>query len=90
MTVSRVINRANYISPQTRARVDAAITELGYVPNTLARSLRMKATKTLALILSDITNPFFTTLGRGVQDAARAEGFNVIFCNTDESADEQA
>ena len=90
MTVSRVINRANYISPQTRARVDAAITELGYVPNTLASSLRMKATKTLALILSDITNPFFTTLGRGVQDAARAEGFNVIFCNTDESADEQA
>lgn len=90
MTVSRVINRANYISPQTRERVEAAIAELGYVPNTLARSLRWKGTKTLALILSDITNPFFTTLGRGVQDAARAAGFNVIFCNTDESETEQA
>lgn len=90
MTVSRVINRANYISPQTRERVEAAIAELGYVPNTLARSLRWKHTKTLALILSDITNPFFTTLGRGVQDAARVAGFNVIFCNTDESETEQA
>lgn len=90
MTVSRVINRANHIRPQTRERVEAAIAELGYVPNTLARSLRWKGTKTLALILSDITNPFFTTLGRGVQDAARAAGFNVIFCNTDESETEQA
>jgi len=90
MTVSRVINRAHYISPKTRERVEAAIAELGYVPNTLARSLRLKGTKTLALILSDITNPFFTTLGRGVQDAARAAGFNVIFCNTDESETEQA
>ena len=90
MTVSRVINRSNYISPKTRERVEAAVAELGYVPNTLARSLRMKGTQTLALVLSDITNPFFTTLGRGVQDAARAQGFNVIFCNTDESETEQA
>jgi len=90
MTVSRVINRSNYISPKTRERVEAAIAELGYVPNTLARSLRLKGTKTLALILSDITNPFFTTLGRGVQDVARTAGFNVIFCNTDESETEQA
>ena len=90
MTVSRVINHSNYISDKTRARVEAAVAELGYVPNTLARSLRMKATQTLALVLSDITNPFFTTLGRGVQDAARAQGFNVIFCNTDESETEQA
>ncbi len=90
MSVSRVINRSSYISQRTRERVEAAIAELGYVPNTLARSLRMKGTQTLALVLSDITNPFFTTLGRGVQDAARAEGFNVIFCNTDESETEQA
>jgi len=90
MTVSRVINRSGAISRETRERVEAAIAELGYVPNTLARSLRMKATQTLALVVSDITNPFFTTLARGVQDAARAEGFNVIFCNTDESETEQA
>ncbi len=90
MTVSRVVNRSGYISQEARERVEAAIAELGYVPNTLARSLRFKRTKTLALVLTDITNPFFTTLARGVGDAANAHGFNVIFCNTDESETEQA
>src|SRR5450756_3199535 len=85
MTVSRVINRSGYISAETRARVEQAIVELGYVPNSLARSLRFKQTKTLALILTDITNPFFTTVARGVEDVASKNGFNVIFCNTDES-----
>jgi LacI family transcriptional regulator len=90
MTVSRVINRSGYISAETRARVERAIAELGYVPNSLARSLRFKQTKTLALILTDITNPFFTTIARGVEDAASENGFNVIFCNTDESPVEEA
>jgi LacI family transcriptional regulator, galactose operon repressor len=89
MTVSRVINRSGYIGQETRVRVETAIAELGYVPNTLARSLRSKQTKTLALVLTDITNPFFTTLARGVEDAASDQGFNVIFCNTDESETEQ-
>jgi LacI family transcriptional regulator len=90
MTVSRVINRSGYISAETRARVERAIVELGYVPNSLARSLRFKQTKTLALILTDITNPFFTTVARGVEDVASENGFNVIFCNTDESPVEEA
>src|SRR5512141_1636482 len=83
ITVSRVINRSGYISQGTRERVEKAIAELGYVPNTLARSLRSKRTNTLALIVTDITNPFFTTLARGVEDAASAAGYTVIFCNTD-------
>ncbi len=90
MTVSRVLNRSGYISTETRERVEQAIAELGYVPNSLARSLRFKQTKTLALILTDITNPFFTTVARGVEDVASENGFNVIFCNTDESAAEEA
>ena len=90
MTVSRVINNSGYIHQKTRARVEQAIAELGYVPNALARSLRFKQTKTLALILTDITNPFFTTLARGVEDVASERGFSVIFCNTDESRDEEA
>jgi len=65
MTVSRVINNSGYISLETRERVEKAILELGYVPNALARSLRFKQTKTLALVLTDITNPFFTTIARG-------------------------
>ncbi|NWG16492.1 MAG: LacI family DNA-binding transcriptional regulator [Chloroflexi bacterium] len=90
MTVSRVINNSGYISQETRERVERAIAELGYVPNALARSLRFKRTKTIALILTDITNPFFTTLARGIEDAASEQGFSVIFCNTDESKDEEA
>ncbi len=90
MTVSRVINNSGYISQDARERVEAAIAEIGYVPNTLARSLRFKQTKTLALVLTDITNPFFTTLARGAEDVASEQGFNVIFCNTDESESEQA
>ena len=70
--------------------MEAAIAEMGYVPNALARSLRFKQTKTLALVLSDITNPFFTTIARGVEDIANRNGFNVIFGNTDESESKQA
>lgn len=89
MTVSRVINKSGYISPATRARVEAAIAELGYVPNALARSLRFKQTHSLALVVTDITNPFFTTIARGVEDVASQRGFSVIFCNTDESEAKQ-
>jgi LacI family transcriptional regulator len=90
MTVSRVLNNSGYIRQETRERVEAVIAELGYVPNALARSLRFKQTKTIGLVLSDITNPFFTTIARGVEDVASQAGFNVIFCNTDESESKQA
>jgi LacI family transcriptional regulator len=89
MTVSRVINNSGYVSPEARARVTKAIAELGYMPNVLARQLRSKRTKTLALIVTDIANPFFTTIARGVEDAARAKGYAVMFCSTDESEEEE-
>ena len=85
ITVSRVINSSGYTSEETRQRVETAIEALGYVPNTLARGLRSKRTNTLALVVTDITNPFFTLIARGVEDAASALGFTVIYCNTDES-----
>ena len=90
MTVSRVINNSGYIGRETRSRVEAAIAELAYVPNAVGRQLRSKRTKMLALVLSDIMNPFFTTIARGVDDVARARGFSVMFCNTDESEAEEA
>ncbi len=89
ITVSRVINNSGYVNEKTRARVEAAIADLGYVPNVLARSLRSRRTGTLGLILTDISNPFWTTVARGVEDAASDAGFNVILCNTDESEVEQ-
>lgn len=71
MTVSRVINNSGYVSDMTRSKVEEAIDELGYVPNMLGPSLRFNQTNTLALVLTDITNPFWTTLARGVEDAAQ-------------------
>jgi LacI family transcriptional regulator len=85
ITVSRVINNSGYISEETRQKVAAAVAELGYVPNSLSQSLRWKQTGMLALVLTDVTNPFWTTVARGVEDAASEAGYHVILCNTDES-----
>jgi LacI family transcriptional regulator, galactose operon repressor len=85
ITVSRVINHSGYVSQSTKERVEAAVKELGYVPNTIARGLRSKRTHTLALIVTDITNPYFTSMARGVEDVAGDSDFTVIYCNTDES-----
>jgi len=84
ITVSRVINNSGYVSAQTRARVEKAIEELQYVPNTLAQSFRFKRTNTLALVVSDITNPFWTTVTRGAEDAANEHDFNLVLGNSDE------
>lgn len=85
ITVSRVINNSGPVSDITRSRVEAAIAELDYVPNRLAQSLRSKRTSTLALVVTDITNPFFTTIARGAEDVASEAGYSVVFCNSDES-----
>ena len=90
ITVSRVVNDSGPVSKQVRARVEQAIAEIGYVPNSVARSLRSKRTDTIALVVTDMTNPFFTTVARGVEDAASDAGLMLIICNTDErDADEQ-
>jgi LacI family transcriptional regulator len=85
ITVSRVINNSDYVKQETRERVEAAVEELGYVPNMLGPSLRFKQTMTLAVVITDITNPFWTTVARGIEDVAQANGYSIILCNTDES-----
>ena len=85
VTVSRVINETGNVSATTQAKVERAIEELGYIPSVMARSLRSKRTRTLALIVSDITNPFWTTVARGVEDAAQSRDYSVFLYNTDEN-----
>jgi LacI family transcriptional regulator len=82
MTVSRVINGGDRVSPATRQRVEEAIAELGYVPSRLARGLIRQRTGTLALIVPDVANPFFTLVVRGVEDVARRAEYRVILCDT--------
>jgi len=82
MTVSRVINGSARVSPETRGRVEQAIARLGYVPSRLARGLSAQRTGTLALIVPDVANPFFTLIVRGAEDVARRARYRVILCDT--------
>jgi LacI family transcriptional regulator len=82
MTVSRVINGAERVSPETRRRVEQAIAELGYVPSRLARGLIRQKTGTLALIVPDVANPFFTLIVRGAEDVARRADYRMLLCDT--------
>jgi LacI family transcriptional regulator len=82
MTVSRVINDSASVSPDTRARVEEAISALGYVPSRLARGLSGHRTGTLAVIVPDVANPFFTLIVRGAEDVARRAGYRVLLCDT--------
>ncbi len=89
MTVSRVVTGSGAVSPELRARVEEALAETGYMPNTLARNLRAQRTDTIALVLPDMTNPFFTTLAHGVETAAREAGIALLLANSDEREDEE-
>lgn len=89
MTVSRVINQPSRVAARTRMRVEQSIRELGFVPNALAQSLLRGRTHTLALLVSDISNPFFTQIARGVEDVAQRNGYTVIFGNSDESVEKE-
>lgn len=82
-TVSRVLNGSQLVRPRTRERVLAVARSLDYHPNGLARGLVMKQTGLIALIVPDISNPFFPEVARGVEDAASAAGYSVILCNSD-------
>lgn len=81
-TVSRVVNNQGEISGETRQRVLDTIEELGYRPSKLARALVTQRTDTIGLIVSDITNPFFSEFACGVLDTAQAEGYDVFLCNS--------
>ena len=83
-TVSRVINDKGEFSPETEKRVLAAIKALNYRPSRMARGLVTQRTHTIGLIISDITNPFFAEVARGVQDMARSRDYNVFLCNADD------
>ncbi len=83
-TVSHVLNATRFVSEGTRARVHAAVEELGYIPSAAARSLRSRRTRTLALVVSDIENPFFTEVARAVERRAAEAGYTVVLGNTDE------
>jgi LacI family transcriptional regulator len=88
-TVSRALNGTGQIAPATRATIEAAVEQLGYRPNTIARSLVTRSTQTIALLLPDITNPFYAALVSGIQQAALAEGWTMLLCTTESDAERE-
>ena len=82
-TVSRVLGgKTRYMKAETRERVLQAINTLGYRPSVVARSLISKRTLTAGLLISDIGNPFYHEVIRGVEDVAVAHDYSIFFCNT--------
>lgn len=90
MTVSRVINGSGSIKDTTKKRVEKAIEELNYIPNSNARSLTSKKTKLISLLIADITNPFFTNVARGAEDKAMQLGYQILLSNSDENVTKEA
>lgn len=88
-TVSRVLNKNGYVNIETEQKVTNAIKQLQYEPNAVARGLAGKQTGTIALILPDISNPFFPEVARGVEDVAHSHGYTVILCNSDDQGSKE-
>ena len=88
-TVSHVINQTRYVSDELIKRVNQAMEELDYHPNSLARSLRSGKTKTIGLVIPDISNQFFAEISRKIEDKGYEHGYSVILCNTDDDSNKE-
>lgn len=88
-TVSAVLNANKYVSPELEQRVRTSVASLGYERNSLAQSLKTQTSCTIGLIISDIANPFFTSVVRGVEDVANQQNYSLILGNTDEDPEKE-
>ena len=86
MTVSRVLNNDPQVRETTRTKVNEVISEFNYQPHALSPAFATKRSRILALVVSDISNPFYAELSRGIEDKAFDMGYSVIFCSSDEQA----
>jgi LacI family transcriptional regulator len=85
-TVSKVLNNHDDISEATRARVLAKVAELGYQPNAVARSLTLRSTKTLGIVIPDLMHSFFVEIISGIEKVANARGYGLLLCSSNEDA----
>lgn len=88
-SVSRALNGKLGVSDQSRKRILREAKRQEYHPNAIARGLVSKSSRTIGLILPDITNPFFPEVARGIEDSCRRSGYNVLICNTNWSYDQE-
>jgi LacI family transcriptional regulator len=83
-TVSKVLNNRNDIGHATRARVLAKVAELGYQPNAVARSLTLRRTHTLGIVIPDLMHSFFVEIVAGIESTASARGYGLLLCSSNE------
>ncbi|MCK3658468.1 transcriptional regulator [Pasteurellaceae bacterium Pebbles2] len=83
-TVSHVINNSRYVSEEMRAKIMAVVKELNYQPSALARSLKIKETRTIGMLVTTSDNPFFAEIVANVERYCSQQGYNLILCNTDD------
>src|SRR3990170_8263343 len=83
-TVSKVLNNHDDISAATRARVMAKVEELGYRPNAVARSLSLRRTHTLGVVIPDLMHSFFVEVVAGLEAVASARGYGLLLCSSGE------
>jgi LacI family transcriptional regulator len=83
-TISKVLNNRADIGSATRARVLARVAQLGYQPNAVARSLTLRRTHTLGVVIPDLMHTFFVEVIAGLAAAARLQGYGILLCNSDE------
>lgn len=89
-TVSKVVNNVDtYMSPETRRKVEKALSDCGYQPNTVARGLKTRRTNTIGFILPDITNPFYAEIAKGIETAAKNLGYSLIICDSEIDLEEE-
>jgi len=84
-TVSKVLNNHDDISPATRARVLAKVEQLGYRPNAVARSLTLRRTQTLGIVIPDLMHSFFVEIVAGIESVASAKGYGLLLCSSGEN-----
>ena len=85
-TVSNVINNIPSVNYDYRQKVLDAIKKLNYIPNVAARTLKTSISKSIGLMIPDITNPYYPEIARGAEDSAKKYGYTVFLCNNDRSA----
>jgi LacI family transcriptional regulator len=88
-TVSRVMNSNYSVTDKTKQNVMKAIKELNYYPNAVARSLKNDSTQTIGFLVSDISNSFFTTVAKAIEDAISPLNYNIIVCSTENRKDRE-
>jgi len=88
-TVSRALRDKDDVSPETKKKIRALAAEMGYVNNSVAKSLRTGKTNTIGVISADSSNPFFAEVIMGIENAARASGYHILLTNTEESTERE-